>query len=141
MSKEQDMQIAEKLFGWKWYHGYDGGHYSLLLSPDEYNKWVNDFGKSGERHDGANDLTQLLPEYTRKPADDYLVLVIMRETYDIRKEGGIFNAALYDIWLQRGRKNKRTMWTWCLYEPGDYSLAALEALQYQFSKAINLENL
>lgn len=84
-----------------------------------------------------------IPPYSSDIAADYSVLVKVRETWDRADEAnkpgnetnyrvlhGSFHLALQRIWKEREDKNKSGEWTpwWSMYQPGDFSRAALASL-------------
>lgn len=146
MPREQDEQIAEKLFGWKWYHGYDSGEpgnrgaYSLLMEQGAFDSWCRRFGPS-EEFPGfpINKLSQGCPPYTSDAGADYLVLCHVREKWALGQQMA-FNAALHDMLVDNdydARRNKGAKLSAPLirYEPGLYSQAALAVLNQEQSDA------
>lgn len=98
--------------------------------------------------DGAWSAAELIVHFSAEPyssdiAADYSVLVRVRETWDRADEAnkpgnetnyrvlhGSFHLALQRIWKEREDKNKSGEWTpwWSMYQPGDFSRAALASL-------------
>ena len=149
MTNEQiDRLIAEKIFGWKWYHDkftYRAGEdcwtetRSVLCSPEKFASFEAKYGKSQERGDGAVD-DSMCPHPSTNPADDYAVLCHVREKLATPEWEGVkwweYEDALKRIWMRRFARAvphlRRTLSAWVAwhlqYEPGDYSRAALAAL-------------
>lgn len=127
-----DALIAEKLFGWKWWHGleYDDGttvmgNYSLLCSSESFEAWAEEFGMSRPEYAGGNRLAQNLPAYTSDAAADYSVLVKVRETWDRQHQQEFFDV-LDNEWMARGYDE----FSAAGYQPGDYSKSALVVLAH-----------
>lgn len=134
-----DALIAEKLFGWKWWHGCEYepdettvmGKYSLLCSPDGFESWAEAFGMSRPEYAGGNKLAQCLPAYTSDAAADALVLAKVRETWN-EQQRMAFSRALCKLCRIRQDVEFSTQGIVLLLcdhlEPGMFSKAALAVL-------------
>lgn len=144
-----DEQVAVNMFGWKWMSWMGTPTHSTpgypkacrvrqLFSPKLFtgDLWV-EFWKSREGRDATGD-EALSYRYSssrgpeRVPrfggSEDILVLEEVRTNWPTKRVD-LFREVLEQIWLSRW-ENNHTPWTkWVLYEPGDYSRAALNVLE------------
>lgn len=114
--EELNHWIAENVMGWKLCDrramGWGEGPpvYSTGEDPEDLNS-------SPTRRD---------PRFSTDPADDYLVLVKVRETWDDKQISAFANIA-EEVWCHRSNAGSIYDWT-ILYEVGDWSRAAKAAL-------------
>jgi hypothetical protein len=148
LSGEQNHQVAEALFGWKWMswfgiptHGTPGYPAKCrvreFMSPKVMasKRWLEHFAAfDGAEATGDEALAysycssqggECVPSYFG--SEDYLVLDHVRSTWD-RERLKAFTVALAGMWGERGG-DERAWLAWGLYELGDYSRAALAVVE------------
>ena len=111
---ELNARVAEKVMGWKPVQ-YPGGIYW-----DEGEQGPIPGGKFSPRFSGSF-------KPSTDPAADYGVLKVAREWPVTRRQA--FCKALLDIWHERRAEAGYPSLGGILYEPGDYSRAALKAVE------------
>ena len=141
-------EVARQLFGWKWMSwvdtpvkeapGYPAKcRIRQFVSPRTIadRRWIS-FWAERELRDATGDeplsyryCSSMGPE--RCPhyggADDILVLEEVRSKWSPERVA-LFLEALRVTWIDRGRADDTSWMEWGLYEPGDYSRAAIEVI-------------
>lgn len=94
--------------------------------------WLEDIEPDAELFNGCPILgLEVVPFYSTDPADDYEVLKRVRETWS-DEMAGAFADHLERTWHERsgvGPEYERRAVLACVYEPGDYSRAAISVMQ------------
>lgn len=137
-----DAEVAERVMGWGWvvYRYEDPTHTYRQLQPPGIATQGEPWSPGGPEF--VEEAYDEYPAFTTDPAADYLVLVKVRETwpYDRFEAFGealrdIYQARMVDDYIRvpvRAKSAERgfrpTSIRHALYEPGDYSRAALSAL-------------
>lgn len=131
MSRELDALVAEKVMGWQWYVDLDDVA-SKIHGYRYLHKGVPHWSRKASGNEPIwHDHIYGLPEFTTDPAADYEVLKHVRERWSLQDKT-VFEDALSTLFADKFRRDRTgsiVSWnTSCLYEPGDYSMAALKAL-------------
>ena len=109
-NREIDALVAEKVMGWS--------------AIEEVSPALPFIGQPPERDEPGF----YVPAFTTDPRSDYDVLCKVREKWEGQQQGD-FALAVYTIWHSRQATSLMAFaWPALLYEPGDYSIAALKAL-------------
>jgi hypothetical protein len=149
LSGEQNHQVAEALFGWKWMswfgipiHGTPAYPAKCrvreFMSPKTMSskRWQSFFAQ----HDGVEATGDEALAYSycssqggeRVPSyfgsEDYLVLQHVRANWP-REMLEQFTSILAETWGKRGKAAGQAWLAWGLYELGDYSRAALAVVE------------
>lgn len=141
--------VAEQLFGWKWISWVSRPTRShpnypvecrcrrffspeLLADGTQWKEYLANH--DSQEADGEEPLDysycsangpEMVPDYFGR--DDILVLQHVRADWP-RKRVEAFTGALAMMWGERGKPAHTSWMAWALYEPGDYSRAALIVL-------------
>ena len=160
MSREEDGDIAELVFGWVWLESeYDRCKFRKGLFPPENDpvfersNWgptvyatahrdterFSDWDRCGFRRGIAGHIAGFLPHYTTDASDDYSVLEKVRDAWDV-KDIRSLSAKIRYLWHERydrylWHERKNTPYPMeTFYQPGDYSRAALAVLKAKLEK-------
>lgn len=134
LMRELDAKVAEKVMGWKLFPvGYEGTDDETPEQKDydiELRKagieTVGWYAWTGSNVFLWSDSLGECYKFTCDVSADYMVLKHVRETWTDRQKDD-FDNALEDIMIEKHAKYPN-QWFSILYEPGDWSRAALKAL-------------
>ena len=114
---ELDARVAMEVMGWSYQTFPDGP------CPHVKHWYATSPCPENARHESWR---AKCPRFSTDPAADYEVLKVVRRWPDDRHP--FFAKALERIWMDRCQHDSLPLWS-MLYEPGDYSRAALKATE------------